>query len=187
MSLADRPRPGRPPIYDLDVHLAIVATVTREPQVDSQWSHRLIAENLARAGIPISASQIGRILAMARRPFDPAEHGLRLFDGRHVHHPLRRGRPARRPVRITGVRPHGREFELPDGCDADGYDRIGWHGSITTHYLAPDGRYLGSENKESRLLILPTDAQTLLSIWKNPNLTRPGGIERPHGSSEPVK
>jgi hypothetical protein len=66
-------------------------------------------------------------------------------------------------------------------------DRIGWHGSTTTHYLAHDGRYLGSENKESRLLILPTDAQTLLLIWKNPNLTRPGGIERPHGSAGPVK
>ena len=60
--LADRPRPGRPPVYDLDVHLAIVATITREPDVDSQWSHRLIAQNLAAAGIPISASQIGRIL-----------------------------------------------------------------------------------------------------------------------------
>ena len=66
-------------------------------------------------------------------------------------------------------------------------DRIGWHGSVTTHYLAPDGRYLGSENKESRLLILPTDAQTLLSIWKNANLTRPGGTERPHATAGPAK
>lgn len=61
--LADRPRPGRPPVYDLDVHLAIVATVTSEPEADSQWSHRLLADHLAAAGIPISASQIGRILA----------------------------------------------------------------------------------------------------------------------------
>jgi transposase len=61
--LADRPRPGRPPVYDLDVHLAIVAAVTSEPEADAQWSHRLLAEHLAAAQIPISASQIGRILA----------------------------------------------------------------------------------------------------------------------------
>ena len=66
-------------------------------------------------------------------------------------------------------------------------DRIGWHGSITTHYIAPSGKYLGSENKDSGLLILPTDAQTLLSIWKNANLTRPGGVEKPHASPDAPK
>jgi len=60
--LADRPRPGRPPRYGSDVHLRIVATVTAQvPEVDSVWTHRLIAEHLADDGI--SASQIGRILA----------------------------------------------------------------------------------------------------------------------------
>lgn len=63
-------------------------------------------------------------------------------------------------------------------------DRIGWHGSITTHYMSPGGKYLGSENKDSGLLILPTDAQTLLSIWKNANLTRPGAVEKPHSPSD---
>lgn len=63
-------------------------------------------------------------------------------------------------------------------------DRIGWHGPITTHYIAPDGTYLGSENKDSRLLILPTNAQTLLSIWKNPDLSRPGGTQRPNGQTK---
>ena len=29
-------------------------------------------------------------------------------------------------------------------------DRLGWHGSITTHYVSPSGVYLGSENKETR-------------------------------------
>jgi transposase len=60
--LADRPRTGRPPVYDLDVHLAIVATATSEPDVDSLWSHRSLAEHLNSRGIGISASQIGRIL-----------------------------------------------------------------------------------------------------------------------------
>ena len=57
-------------------------------------------------------------------------------------------------------------------------DRLGWHGSVTTHYLSPEGKYLGAENKESGLLIQPVDAPTLLSIWKNANLTQPGGTER---------
>jgi transposase len=60
--LADRPRSGRPPVYDLDVHLAIVATATSEPDTDSHWSHRSLAEHLHSRGIGISASQIGRIL-----------------------------------------------------------------------------------------------------------------------------
>jgi transposase len=60
--LADRPRPGRPPIYGPDTHLRIVAAVTSElPEADSVWSHRLLAEHLHADGI--SASQIGRILA----------------------------------------------------------------------------------------------------------------------------
>lgn len=61
-------------------------------------------------------------------------------------------------------------------------DRIGWSGSVTVHYLTPAGAYLGSENKETHLVMIPTDAKTLLSIWKNADLTRPGGTERPHGN-----
>jgi len=60
--LGDRPRPGRPAVYGPDVHLRIVATVTSQrPEADSQWSHRLLAQELADDGI--SPSQIGRILA----------------------------------------------------------------------------------------------------------------------------
>jgi transposase len=60
--LDDLPRPGRPAVYGPDVHLRIVATVTSElPEVDTVWSHRLLAQYLGADGI--SASQIGRILA----------------------------------------------------------------------------------------------------------------------------
>jgi transposase len=81
--LHDRPRSGRPALYDLDAHLLIVATVTQEaPQVDSHWTHRLLAHHLAQP-LGISASQIGRILASLdlkphrvrgwlNRPEDPA-------------------------------------------------------------------------------------------------------------------
>lgn len=83
--LLDRPRSGRPPVYDLDAHLLIVATVTQQaPEVDSHWTHRLLAEHLAEP-LGISASQIGRILASLdlkphrvrgwlNRPPDPAFH-----------------------------------------------------------------------------------------------------------------
>jgi len=60
--LEDRPRPGRPLVYDHDQRLRIVATVTQEPpDPASHWSHSKLAKDLADMGI--SASQIGRILA----------------------------------------------------------------------------------------------------------------------------
>jgi len=60
--LGDLARPGRPPLYGPDVHLRIMAAVTSQrPEADSQWSHRLLAEQLVDDGI--CASQIGRILA----------------------------------------------------------------------------------------------------------------------------
>jgi transposase len=62
--LEERRRPGRPRVYGHDARLAIVATVTtKQPQVDSHWSHRLVAERLHADGIGISASQVGRILS----------------------------------------------------------------------------------------------------------------------------
>jgi transposase len=84
-ALRDRPRTGRPLVYDLDVRLLVVATATSQPpETASQWTHRLIAQHLhATRGIGISASQVGRILAEAdikphkvrgwlNRPDDPA-------------------------------------------------------------------------------------------------------------------
>lgn len=61
-------------------------------------------------------------------------------------------------------------------------DRLGWQGSLTVHYLTRGGTYLGSENKEAHLTMIPTDAKTLLAIWKNADLTRPGGTERPRNT-----
>jgi hypothetical protein len=59
-------------------------------------------------------------------------------------------------------------------------DRLGWRGSVTTHYLTRDGRYLGSENKDTHTVIIPTDATTLLGIWRGKaNLTPPGAVLRP--------
>jgi hypothetical protein len=58
------------------------------------------------------------------------------------------------------------------------HDRIGLEGSLTTHYVSPeDGKYLGSINEDSKMIVLPTDAKTLESLWKDANLTRPGAVD----------
>lgn len=57
-------------------------------------------------------------------------------------------------------------------------DRLGLEGSVMTHYLTVEGRYLGSENKEQKIVLLPTNQDTLLQIWKDANLTRPNAIDQ---------
>ena len=62
--LVDAPRSGRPLVYGPTDRLVLMAKVTGEhPTVDAQWSHAELAVAMAAAAIPISASQIGRILA----------------------------------------------------------------------------------------------------------------------------
>jgi transposase len=62
--LEDAPRPGRPLVYGATDRLVLMAKVTSEhPEYSSQWSHSELHEAMAEAGVGISASQIGRILA----------------------------------------------------------------------------------------------------------------------------
>lgn len=62
--LDDAPRSGRPLVYGPTDRLVLMAKVTEQhPHVDSQWSHSELAAQMKAASIPISASQIGRILA----------------------------------------------------------------------------------------------------------------------------
>jgi hypothetical protein len=56
-------------------------------------------------------------------------------------------------------------------------DRIGVEGSITTHYMSPDGQYLGSENADTGITVLPTSEAKLLEIWKDADLTRPADVK----------
>lgn len=63
-ALQDRPRSGRPEVYGADVRVRVVATATSVPPAgESQWSHVLIARELADAGI--SPAQVGRVLSAA--------------------------------------------------------------------------------------------------------------------------
>ena len=62
--LSDASRSGRPLVYGPTDRLVLMAKVTEEhPTVDAQWSHSELAVAMQAAAIPISASQIGRILA----------------------------------------------------------------------------------------------------------------------------
>ena len=64
VGLVDAPRSGRPLVYGPTDRLVLMAKVTEEhPDVAAQWSHSELAAAMAAAAIPISASQIGRILA----------------------------------------------------------------------------------------------------------------------------
>jgi hypothetical protein len=58
-------------------------------------------------------------------------------------------------------------------------DRIRLEGIPTVHYMSPQGKYLGSVNEESKIVILPTDRATLEKIWGNPDLRKPEEIQRP--------
>lgn len=62
--LRDDPRSGRPLVYGPTDRLVLMAKVTQEhPEVASQWSHSELAAEMSAAGVGISVSQIGRILA----------------------------------------------------------------------------------------------------------------------------
>jgi hypothetical protein len=52
-------------------------------------------------------------------------------------------------------------------------DRIGVEGSATTHYMARNGQWLGSVNDEQKLMVLPSDRETILQIWKDAKLDDP--------------
>ncbi|MEH6374732.1 IS630 family transposase [Streptomyces sp. KLMMK] len=63
--LRDAERSGRPKAYGPEVRVAIVATAaSAPPRPEATWSHRAIAEQVSGTCFaPVSASQVGRILA----------------------------------------------------------------------------------------------------------------------------
>ncbi|MCZ4604066.1 IS630 family transposase [Streptomyces sp. Lzd4kr] len=63
--LRDAQRSGRPKVYGPEVRVAIVATATSAPpHPEATWSHRAVARQVAGTCFaPVSASQVGRILA----------------------------------------------------------------------------------------------------------------------------
>ncbi|MET8629528.1 helix-turn-helix domain-containing protein [Kitasatospora sp. NPDC004669] len=63
--LRDAGQSGRPKTYGAEVRMAIVATATSAPpHPEATWSHRATARKVAGTCFaPVSASQVGRILA----------------------------------------------------------------------------------------------------------------------------
>jgi hypothetical protein len=57
-------------------------------------------------------------------------------------------------------------------------DRIGLEGSVTTHYMSLEGKYIGSENPDTGIVVLRADEGRLKEIWKDADLTRPGDVKR---------
>jgi len=55
-------------------------------------------------------------------------------------------------------------------------DKLGLEGTVTTHYVSLDRKYLGSINPASKVTILATDANTLEQLWKDADLTRPAEV-----------
>jgi hypothetical protein len=55
-------------------------------------------------------------------------------------------------------------------------DRLGLEGSVTTHYVNAAGQYLGAVSPDQKVEILPSDAATLVAVWKNVDLSRPGAV-----------
>ncbi len=61
--LEDEARPGRPHVYGHDDVLKMVHLVTTEPpDARTAWTCKLVADRMAGDGVPISASQVWRIL-----------------------------------------------------------------------------------------------------------------------------
>lgn len=56
-------------------------------------------------------------------------------------------------------------------------DRFGLQGEPTTHYMSPNGEYLGSVNSSTKLEIDPVDRDTINATFKGANLTQPGGVK----------
>jgi hypothetical protein len=52
-------------------------------------------------------------------------------------------------------------------------DRVGLEGPVTVHYITPDGKWVGSENKETGVTMLPSDEETLVKLWKDADLSPP--------------
>jgi hypothetical protein len=56
-------------------------------------------------------------------------------------------------------------------------ERAGLEGSITLHYFTPEGKYLGSLNRDNKIEIIASDPATIQSIWKDAKLERPSAVD----------
>lgn len=63
-------------------------------------------------------------------------------------------------------------------------DRTGLEGEKTIHYMSLDGQYLGSTSPDGKIALLPTDADTIMKVWKDANLSRPSDVNESDDNSK---
>lgn len=56
-------------------------------------------------------------------------------------------------------------------------DRIGLEGEPTLHYIAPDGKYLGSFNQATGVSVIATDAREIMRRWPEAKFVNPKLLE----------
>ncbi len=72
------------------------------------------------------------------------------------------------------VKFHGQEFDAIPITD-----KITLEGAVTTYYLSPEGKFLGSiarftdGEKTTTVEVVPSDSQTIQRLWNRPDLSRP--------------
>ena len=75
---------------------------------------------------------------------------------------------------VQHVKFRGQEFDAVPITD-----KLTLEGALTTYYLSPEGKFLGSTSsftdgdKTTLIEVVPTDGQTLDHIWNRPDLSRP--------------
>ena len=65
------------------------------------------------------------------------------------------------------------------------YDRVGWDGPPTIHYMSPEGNYLGNTTTYTGALpaatttvqVIPTSAAEIKRIWPDADVSKPAGSE----------
>lgn len=59
-------------------------------------------------------------------------------------------------------------------------ERLGLGGNPVVHYVTPEGKYVGCEDKAQHLVTVASDEKEVLQIWPKANLTRPEPIQPPN-------
>ncbi len=74
------------------------------------------------------------------------------------------------------------------------YDRVGWDGPPTIHYVSANGQYLGNSTTytgatpaaTTTVQVIPTTAADIKRIWPDADLSKPAGAEFERGGQPPA-
>jgi hypothetical protein len=74
------------------------------------------------------------------------------------------------------------------------YDRVGWDGPPTIHYISPAGEYLGNTTTvvgatpaaTTTVQLIPATAAEIKQLWHDADLSRPTGSDFERGDQPPA-